>query len=109
MSDPAPAAAVDAVSNRFGATQALDRVSLAFPAGQGHAIVGENGAGKSTLIKILGGVHRPDSGRVLVAGQVRELHSPDGAAAAGIAGGGQEGRGAPHPTRAGKVVLGPLP
>src|ERR1041385_6935240 len=109
MSDPAPAAAVDAVSNRFGATQALDRVSLAFPAGQGHAIVGENAAVKSTLIKILGGVHRPDAGRVLVAGQARELHSPDGAAAAGIAVVAQEVRVAANLTVAANVMLGPLP
>ena len=30
--------------------------------GEAHALVGENGAGKSTLVKILAGVHRPDSG-----------------------------------------------
>ena len=33
-------------------------------AGEAHALVGENGAGKSTLVKILAGVHRPDTGRL---------------------------------------------
>jgi ABC-type sugar transport system ATPase subunit len=109
MSNPAPAIAVEAVSKRFGATQALNNVSLALSAGQVHALVGENGAGKSTLIKILGGVHRPDAGRVIVGGQPRELHSPDAAAAAGIAVVAQEVRVAPNLTVAENVMLGHLP
>jgi ABC-type sugar transport system ATPase subunit len=47
-------------SKRFGATQALDRVSVAFASGEVHALVGENGAGKSTLLGIVSGVVRPD-------------------------------------------------
>jgi ABC-type sugar transport system ATPase subunit len=31
--------------------------------GEVHALMGENGAGKSTLMKVLGGIHQPDSGR----------------------------------------------
>ncbi len=50
------------VSKRFGATQALDDVSLDLRGGEVHALVGENGAGKSTLVKILAGIHQPDSG-----------------------------------------------
>jgi ABC-type Fe3+/spermidine/putrescine transport system ATPase subunit len=34
-------------------------------AGQVHSLAGENGAGKSTLVKILGGIHQPDSGLIL--------------------------------------------
>ena len=34
-----------------------------------HALAGENGAGKSTLVKILGGIHQPDGGRILKDGQ----------------------------------------
>ncbi len=63
-----PAAALQGVSKRFGATLALDGVDFDVAAGEIHAIVGENGAGKSTLIRILGGVHRPDRGIVRVDG-----------------------------------------
>ncbi|HEY9329383.1 MAG TPA: ATP-binding cassette domain-containing protein [Streptomyces sp.] len=46
----------------------LDEVTLDIPAGTALAIVGENGAGKSTLVKLLCGLYRPTSGRILVDG-----------------------------------------
>ncbi|MEW2312332.1 ABC transporter ATP-binding protein [Streptomyces sp. NPDC006864] len=46
----------------------LDNVSLTIPAGTTAALVGENGAGKSTLVKLLCGLYRPTSGRILVDG-----------------------------------------
>ena len=46
----------------------LDRLSLTLRPGETVAIVGENGAGKTTLVKLLGGLYRPDSGRVTVDG-----------------------------------------
>lgn len=57
------------VSKRFGGTQAVDDVTLDVHAGEVLALLGENGAGKSTLIKLLAGIHRPDSGRMLFDGQ----------------------------------------
>ncbi|MCL7379366.1 ABC transporter ATP-binding protein [Streptomyces sp. 35G-GA-8] len=45
--------------------RALDGASLAIPAGRIVALVGENGSGKSTLVKLLCGLYRPDSGRIL--------------------------------------------
>ena len=56
------------IAKRFGATQALEDVSLALRPGTVHALLGENGAGKSTLIKIMTGVHQPDRGEILLAG-----------------------------------------
>ena len=50
------------VSKRFSGVQALDDVSVSFPAGSVTALMGENGAGKSTLLRIIGGDHQPDGG-----------------------------------------------
>ena len=72
------------VEKSFLGHTVLSGVDLEVRAGEVHAVVGENGAGKSTLIKILGGVHQPDAGAVLVAGVPRRLRSPRDAMAAGI-------------------------
>ena len=57
------------VVKTFGGTRAVKGVSFAVGAGEIVALLGENGAGKSTLIKILGGIHRADSGKVLLGGE----------------------------------------
>ena len=63
-----PAIAVDAVSQRYGRTLALDQVSLTVAAGSLFGLIGPNGAGKSTLIDILCTIRRPLSGQARVAG-----------------------------------------
>jgi simple sugar transport system ATP-binding protein len=69
----------------FGSVVALHDVSLAVRAGEVLCLLGDNGAGKSTLIKILSGVHPPDSGQILVDGEPVELGSPRDALQRGIA------------------------
>ncbi|MFX8766503.1 ATP-binding cassette domain-containing protein, partial [Acinetobacter baumannii] len=56
------------VTKGFPGVKALHDVSFSVSSGETLAVIGENGAGKSTLMKILGGVHRPDSGEILLDG-----------------------------------------
>ena len=59
---------VSALTRRFGATTALDAVSLSLPRGAVYGLVGANGAGKTTLIKHILGLLRAESGSVRVFG-----------------------------------------
>lgn len=56
--------AVEGISKRFGALQAISDVSFTIAAGQLKALVGPNGAGKTTLFNLVTGVLLPDRGRV---------------------------------------------
>lgn len=49
-----------------------------------HSIVGENGAGKSTLMKIINGMHAPNSGEIYVNGEKQNITSPQVAKKLGI-------------------------
>jgi D-methionine transport system ATP-binding protein len=57
------------LKRRFGATAALDGVSLTVKKGEILGIIGRSGAGKSTLIRCLNGLERPDSGEVFIEGR----------------------------------------
>jgi simple sugar transport system ATP-binding protein len=48
----------------FGGVHALTDVSFTCAPSEIHCLVGENGSGKSTLVKILSGVHTPDTGEI---------------------------------------------
>jgi ABC-2 type transport system ATP-binding protein len=53
---------------RFGEFTAVDGISLDVPSGEIHGFLGPNGAGKTTTLRIIGGLLKPTSGRVLVNG-----------------------------------------
>ena len=55
---------VENIVKSFGGAKALSGVSLSVKSGEVHCIAGENGSGKSTLIKIMSGVHAPDTGLI---------------------------------------------
>ena len=73
------------ITKTFGAVAALTDVDLDVAAGQVVAIVGDNGAGKSTLVKVLSGVHAPDSGTITFEGRKVEIPTPAAAQQLGIA------------------------
>jgi osmoprotectant transport system ATP-binding protein len=57
-----------AVTKRFGATIAVDDVSLTVPRGTTHVLLGSSGCGKSTILRLVLGVLTPDQGTVSVDG-----------------------------------------
>ena len=75
---------MDHISKRFGEVSALSDVSFAARPGTVHALCGENGAGKSVLSKILAGVYRPDSGRIVLRGEEVSFSAPAEAVHAGV-------------------------
>jgi osmoprotectant transport system ATP-binding protein len=60
---------LEQVSKRFGGTQALQPLDLHVPEGRTTVLLGPSGCGKSTLVRLMNGLLRPDTGRVLFRGQ----------------------------------------
>ena len=75
---------MEQISKAFPGVQALQSVDFELREGEVHALVGENGAGKSTLIKVLAGVHRPDTGTVWLQGRPLHARSPRDMMDAGV-------------------------
>ncbi len=79
-----PLVRMEKISKSFGPVRALQNVDLVLNHSEVLGIVGDNGAGKSTLMKILTGVHQPDSGRIYFQGRPVRFNSPHDSRAAGI-------------------------
>jgi len=84
MTDQTPALRLEGIVKTFPGVRALDDVSFAVMPGEVHALMGENGAGKSTLMKVLGGIHQPDEGQIIVNEVPTVMTSPLQAKSKGI-------------------------
>ena len=67
---------MEGIRKEFPGVVALDGVELTLRRGEVHVLLGENGAGKSTLVKILGGAHGKDAGRIVVDGTEVRIAGP---------------------------------
>ena len=59
---------IQGVTKTYGRKVAVDNLSLEIASGEFFAVLGPNGAGKTTTIKMLAGLLRPNSGKLLVGG-----------------------------------------
>src|SRR5688500_1101861 len=80
-----PIVTATGITKSFGGVAVLQDVSFDLAPGEVHTLMGENGAGKSTLMKILGGIHQPDAGAIIVDGKRVTISSPHAAQKLGIA------------------------
>ncbi|GAA0484721.1 sugar ABC transporter ATP-binding protein [Alkalibacterium indicireducens] len=72
------------ITKAFGENKVLKGVDFSLHSGEVHALMGENGAGKSTLMNILTGLHKKDSGEVLINNEERVYANPKEAEENGV-------------------------
>ncbi len=60
---------LESLSKNFGSVRALDNVSLEIRPGELFFLLGPSGCGKTTLLRILAGLEKADSGRILFDGK----------------------------------------
>lgn len=69
----------------FPGVKALDNAQITLYSGEVLGLLGENGAGKSTLMNVLGGVYKPDSGKIVIDGKEVTINSVVDAQEQGVA------------------------
>ena len=106
MTASTPLLSITGLTKSFGPTVVLDHVDISLKRGEVRALLGENGAGKSTLIKILAGIHQPDSGKIIINAAEKEFHFPRDSFLSGIATVHQEIMVSPGLSVAENVLLG---
>jgi iron(III) transport system ATP-binding protein len=57
---------LEAITKRFGATVAVDGLTLGIPAGRLLTLLGPSGCGKTTTLRMIAGLERPTSGRIFI-------------------------------------------
>jgi simple sugar transport system ATP-binding protein len=72
------------IKKSFGGVHALKGVDLHIKKGEVHCLAGENGCGKSTIIKVISGVHKPDSGEIELHGHKYTTMTPSESIKLGI-------------------------
>jgi general nucleoside transport system ATP-binding protein len=81
----APLLSLQGLTKAYPGVVANNNVSFDIGEGEVHALLGENGAGKSTLVKMIYGLVKPDSGTMILHGEVFAPAEPRAARADGIA------------------------
>jgi ABC-type uncharacterized transport system ATPase subunit len=81
---PMPVLELRDITKVFPGVVANDSVSITLERGEIVALLGENGAGKSTLMNVVYGLLTPDSGEILVGGDVVRIKRPRQAIDLGI-------------------------
>ena len=60
---------IENINKSFGDNEVLNNISYNFQRGKTNLIIGESGSGKTTLLRILIGLHKIDSGKILYDGR----------------------------------------
>jgi rhamnose transport system ATP-binding protein len=82
---PQPILKLEHIYKSFSGVHALEDAGIELLPGEIHALIGENGAGKSTLVKVVTGVHQPNSGSITFQGEPVSFHDTRSAQQQGIA------------------------
>jgi len=84
MKNEAMAIELKQITKTFGSVVANNKIDLSVKQGEILALLGENGSGKTTLMNMLSGIYKPDSGSILINGQIVTINSPEDAILLGV-------------------------